>query len=478
MAKKITFIAGRQNNEIAETAIVINKTRVAAYCRVSTDQEEQLSSYEAQVRYYTNYIQNNNLYEFAGIYADEGITATNTKKRDEFKRMIKDCREGKIDRIITKSISRFARNTVDCLNYVRELKELGIGITFEKENIDTLDAKGEVLLTILSSLAQEESRSISENSTWGIMRRFEEGKVALNHNRFLGYDKDEEGNLIINEKQAKIVRRIYSEFLNRKGINHIARELERDKIKSCSGNTKWYDSTVKSILQNEKYKGDALLQKTYTVDFLSKKREVNNGEVPQYYVEESHPAIIEPETWEAVQLEIERRKVFCEEHNIKKLDTSIPFLGKVICGECGATYSRKTWMQPDGTKRKVWMCSNRYKIKGIKGCESKHIDEEVLKKAFVEVFNALVENKQYFLEKWQQELKGDEALKKYRLKGFIEMLEKEEEQQNQFDESLCLKLLEQIKVLDGQKQLIVTLLDGSSMEYKISIKYTKNKIIK
>ncbi len=462
MAKRITFIAGRQNDEVAETSQAVNKTRVAAYCRVSTEQEEQLSSYEAQVRYYTNHIQNNSLYEFAGIYADEGITATNTKKRDEFKRMIKDCWEGKIDRIITKSISRFARNTVDCLNYVRELKEMGIGITFEKENIDTLDAKGEVLLTILSSLAQEESRSISENSTWGIRRRFEEGKVALNHNRFLGYDKDENGNLIINEKQAKIVRRIYTEFLNGKGTTHIARDLEQDKVKSCSGNTKWYDSTVKSILQNEKYKGDALLQKTYTVDFLSKKREINNGEVPQYYVEESHPAIIDIETWEAVQLEMEMRKNFCEEHQIKKLDTRIPFWGKVICSECGSAYSRKTWMQPDGTKRKVWMCSNRYKEKGVKGCESKHIDEEVLKKAFIEVFNTLVNNKQDFLEKWRAGLEDSNTLKQYRLNEFVGILDYGVKQE-QFNEDLCLRMLEQIEVLDGKGKIRMTLLDGTSM---------------
>ena len=462
MARRITFIAGRQNDVVSETSQAVNKTKVAAYCRVSTDQEEQLSSYEAQVKYYTNHIQNNNLYEFAGIYADEGITATNTKKRDEFKRMIKDCREGKIDRIITKSISRFARNTVDCLNYVRELKEMGIGITFEKENIDTLDAKGEVLLTILSSLAQEESRSISENSTWGIRRRFEEGKVALNHNRFLGYDKDENGNLIINEKQAQIVRRIYTEFLNGKGTTHIARELEQDKIKGCSGNTKWYDSTVKSILQNEKYKGDALLQKTYTVDFLSKKREINNGEVPQYYVEESHPAIIEPEIWEAVQLEMERRKNFCEEHHIKKLDTRIPFWGKVICSECGSAYSRKTWTQPDGTKRKVWMCSNRYKEKGVRSCESKHIDEEVLKKAFIEAFNTLLDNKQHFLEKWRTGLEDSNTLKQYRLNEFIGILDYGVKQE-QFNEDLCLRMLEQIEVLDGRGKIYITLLDGTSM---------------
>ena len=207
-----------------------------------------------------------------------------------------------------------------------------------------------------------------------------------------------------------------------------------------------------------------MLQKSYTVDFLTKKRVKNTGDVSQYYVQESHPAIIEPETWEAVQLELQRRKTFCEEHNIKNLDTRMPFLGKIICGECGVAYSRKTWMKPDGkSKRKVWMCSSRYKVKGVKGCESKHIDEEVLKDAFVNVFNAMVDEKAYFLEKWQGEIEDDDALKKYRLKKFIGILEpaiKIEE----FNENLCLKLLEQIKVIARKDKIVVTLLDRSSIE--------------
>ncbi len=207
MAKNITVIPARANRTIAEN-MKPQKKRMAAYCRVSTDQLEQLSSYEAQVNYYTSYINSHPDYEFAGIYPDEGISGTNTKKREQFNKMIEDCKAGKIDMVITKSISRFARNTLDCLNFVRLLKDLGIGVIFEKENINTLDGKGEVLLSILSSLAQDESRSISENSTWGIRRRFEQGKVAVNHNKFLGYDKDENGELVINEEQAKIVRRI------------------------------------------------------------------------------------------------------------------------------------------------------------------------------------------------------------------------------------------------------------------------------
>jgi len=370
---------------------------------VSTDQLEQLSSYEAQVNYYTTYIENHPDYECAGIYADEGISGTNTKKREQFNKMIEDCKVGKIDMIITKSISRFARNTLDTLNYVRMLKEHGVGVLFEKENINTLDSKGEVLLTILSSLAQDESRSISENSTWGIRRKFEQGKVFVNHKKFLGYDKDEEGNLIIDEKQAKIVRRIYKDYLDGKGSNRIARELEDEGIPNWNGKTKWYESSIRKMLSNEKYKGDALLQKTYTVDFLTKKRVENNGEVPQYYVEESHPAIIDKDIWEAVQLEIERRKTFAEQYGISKLDYASPnnpFAGKIICGLCSSPFGRKVWNSNDERFRKIiWRCNNKYRVKGEKGCENKHIDDRVLYQAFINTFNAIIENKNYFMEK-------------------------------------------------------------------------------
>ena len=409
---------------------------MAAYCRVSTDQLEQLSSYEAQVAYYTSYITNHPDYECAGIYADEGISGTNTKKREQFNKMIEDCKAGKIDMIITKSISRFARNTLDTLNYVRQLKELGIGVIFEKENINTLDSKGEVLLTILSSLAQDESRSISENSTWGIRRRFEQGKLHINHTKFLGYDKDEEGNLVINEKQAKIVRRIYKDYLDGKGPNRIARELEEEGVPNWNGKPKWYESSIRKILSNEKYKGDALLQKTYTVDFLTKKRAVNNGEVPMYYVEESHPAIIEKEMWEAVQLEMERRRAFAEKYNISKLDYATvdnPFAGRVICGHCGSVFGRKVWNSTDERLRRIiWRCNKKYEVKGKKSCENRHIDDKVLYQAFVNTFNAMVENKEYFIEKWKKELKNENVLVRYKAKQFMGILD-DAEQAEGFD---------------------------------------------
>ncbi len=259
----------------------IKKLRVAAYCRVSTDTEEQATSYDAQIQHYREYIISKPEWELVDIYADEGISATNTKKREEFNRMIEDCKLGRIDLVITKSISRFARNTVDCLNYIRELKEMNIPVFFEKESINTMDAKGEVLLTIMASLAQQESESLSKNVKLGMQYRFQQGKIMVNTSCFLGYDKDENGNLVINPKQAEIVKRIYREYLEGKSILAICRELERDKIRTARGNPRWHDSSVRKILENEKYMGDALLQKTYTVDFLQKKRVKNNGIVPQ-----------------------------------------------------------------------------------------------------------------------------------------------------------------------------------------------------
>lgn len=246
------------------------KRRVAAYARVSTDSDEQLSSYEAQVDFYTRHIKSNPEWEFVAVYTDEGVTGTNTKKREGFNRMVEDALAGKIDLILTKSISRFARNTVDTLTTIRSLKEKGIEVYFEKENIYTLDAKGEVMLTIMSSLAQEESRSISENVIWGKRRSMEEGKVSLAYSRFLGYEKGPDGILQIVEEEAKIIRKIYSLFLEGRTVRSIADQLTSEGIRTPAGKTQWSVSTIMSILQNEKYKGDALLQKTYTVDFLSK----------------------------------------------------------------------------------------------------------------------------------------------------------------------------------------------------------------
>ena len=280
--RKVTTIPAKAQIYASNPLQRVQKPRVAAYARVSTDQEEQETSFEAQCDYYGSMIRNNPEWEYAGLYTDDGISATSTAHREGFNRLIADALDGKIDRIITKSVSRFARNTVDSLTTIRKLKEKGIGVTFEKENIDTLDSKGELMITIMSSLAQEESRSISENVTWGWRRRIADGKVSMAYSRFLGYDRGEDGTPVVNEKEAEIIRRIYGLFLNGQTPSSIADILTRQHVPTPGGKEQWAGSTVKSILTNEKYKGDALLQKTFTVDFLTKTARVNKGEVPQF----------------------------------------------------------------------------------------------------------------------------------------------------------------------------------------------------
>ena len=370
------------------TAAPINekkKRRTAAYARVSTDSEEQLTSYEAQVDYYTNYIKGRDDWEFISVYTDEGITGTNTKHRDGFNRMVQDALDGKIDLIVTKSVSRFARNTVDSLTTVRKLKEKGVEIYFEKENIWTLDSKGELLITIMSSLAQEESRSISENCTWGQRKRFADGKVTVPFKRFLGYDRGPDGNLVLNPNEAVIVRHIYSMFLQGMSPYGIAAHLTADGIKS-PGKDKWNAGAVRSILTNEKYKGDALLQKSYTVDFLTKKKKVNEGEIPQYYVEGNHEAIISPDVYEQVQREMERRKADSGRHSSVHL-----FSGKIRCGQCGEWYGSKTWYSTSKYRRVVWQCNHKYD--GDEKCTTPHLAEDDIKGLFVSAVNQLIGQK-------------------------------------------------------------------------------------
>ena len=325
---KVTMIPATINPLTHLPSVAARKRRVAGYARVSTDSDEQFTSYEAQVDYYTKFIQSKPEWEFVKVYTDEGISGTNTKRREGFKEMITDALDGKIDLIVTKSVSRFARNTVDSLVTIRKLKENGVECYFEKEGIYTFDGKGELLITIMSSLAQEESRSISENCTWGQRKRFADGKVSVPFQRFLGYDRGPDGNLVVNREQAVIVKRIYSLFLQGMTYHGIADTLTKDGIPTPGGKKKWSLSTVKSILSNEKYKGDALLQKSYTVDFLTKKTKVNEGEIPQYYVEDNHEAIIDPEVFEMVQREMAKRG------KGKKYHSGVhAFSTKIKCGE-------------------------------------------------------------------------------------------------------------------------------------------------
>lgn len=390
MAKTVTTIPATISKFTAAPIDSKVKRKVAGYARVSTDHEDQVSSYTAQVDYYTKYIKEREDWEFAGMYMDEGVTGISTKKREGFTRMIKDALDGKIQLIITKSVSRFARNTVDCLTTIRKLKASGVEVYFEKEGIWTLDSAGELLITVLSSISQEEARSISENTTWGQRKRFADGKVSVPFKRFLGYDRGEDGNLVINPEQAKTVRLIYKLFLTGLSYKAICRELMAKGIKSPAGKDKWNAGTVQSILTNEKMKGDALLQKQFTVDFLTKKHKKNEGEIPQYYVTGNHEAIIPPAAFDLVQAEIERRR-----HG-KRYSGVTVFSNRIKCGECGHWYGSKVWHSTDQYRRVVYQCNNKFG--GTKKCDTPHLVEEEIKSAFIKAVNKLLKDKNDLLE--------------------------------------------------------------------------------
>lgn len=381
MAKKnVTTIPATISRFTTAPINTRTKRRVGGYARVSTDMEDQQTSYTAQCDYYTNYIKSREDWEFVFLYSDEGISATSTQYRDGFKQMINDALAGKIDLIITKSVSRFARNTVDSLSTIRKLKESGVEVYFEKENIWTFDSKGELLITIMSSLAQEESRSISENCTWGVRKRFADGKVSVPFGRFLGYDRGEDGNLVINEEQAKVVRRIYGLFLQGKSPYMIAKQLTAESIPTPGGKKVWGKAVIESILTNEKYKGDALLQKVYTTDFLSHKKKINEGEVPQYYVEGNHEAIIAPPVFDKVQLLMKSR---CKGKN-RNSSVNI-FSSKIKCGKCGSWYGSKVWHSNDKYRKVIWQCNHKYSDN--EKCSTPHIDEKTVKERFIRAVN-------------------------------------------------------------------------------------------
>jgi len=389
-AKNVTMIPATRNLPTRAPKDSTTKRRVAGYARVSTDSDEQFTSYEAQVDYYTKYIQRNPNWTFVDVYTDEGISGTNTKKRDGFNQMIADALAGHIDLIVTKSVSRFARNTVDSLTTVRKLKERGVEVFFEKENIYTLDSKGELLITIMSSLAQEESRSISENVTWGRRKQFADGKVSLPYKRFLGYEKGPDGLPQIVPEQAKIVVYIFDLFMMGLTPGAIARRLTSEGIPTPGGKAVWQDTTIKSILSNEKYKGDALLQKEITIDYLQKTKKVNEGEVPQYYVRGSHPAIIDPEYFDKVQAEIERRKKAGHRYNGTKFLSS-----RIVCGDCGAFYGAKVWNSNSKYRRVIWQCNNKFK--GEK-CQTPHLEEQDVYERFLQAYNALLVDRESLLK--------------------------------------------------------------------------------
>lgn len=380
----------------------VKKLRVAAYCRVSTDNEEQAGSYETQVKHYREFISTNPEWTLVDVYADEGISATSTKNRSDFTRMIEDCKKGLVDMIFTKSISRFARNTVDCLNYIRMLKDMNIPVFFEKESINTMDSRGETLLTIMASLAQQESESLSKNVKLGVQYRFQQGKVMVNASCFLGYDKDKNGKLIVNPREAEIVKRIFREYLEGASCLKIAKGLERDGILTARGNPHWHDSTIRKILENEKYMGDALLQKTYTVDFLNKKRVKNNGIMPQYYIEGNHEAIIPKDLFLKVQEEMARRSSERDANGIRKgFSANHCFSQIVFCAECGGQYRRIHWNNR-GKKSIVWRCVTRLTDK--EKCRSRTVNEDDLISAFLAALNEMLGNSSEYLERLKMNL--------------------------------------------------------------------------
>ena len=384
---KVTQVAPKQQ-------AIVERLRVAAYCRVSTDHEDQESSYEAQCTHYEDYINKNPEWELAGIYADEGISGLAANKRPEFKRLIEDCMSGKVQMVITKSISRFARNTLDCLQYIRKLKAKGVPIMFEKENILTTDAKGEILITIMASIAQQESASISQNVQMGVRYHYQQGKVGAGHQRFLGYERTPDASLRIVPEEAKIVRRIFREFIEGDSPNLIAKRLTGEHV-CWRFNTegKWVGGSIKYLLQNEKYTGTLLLQKYYTVDFLTKKIARNRGEVPQYLVENSHPPIVPKEVFLQAQGEMARRAVIFE-NSFKSSGEREPMLsnemalsGRLICGVCGRAFRRKK----EG-KKIMWRCGTNIEKKWKdEHCDNGAIEERVIQGVIIEAMNRLPE---------------------------------------------------------------------------------------
>ena len=383
---------------IAEQEAMKRRLQVAAYCRVSTEEEEQQSSYEAQCSYYTDKIMTNPEWTMAGIFADEGITGTSTKKRDDFNRMIRKCKKKKIDLILTKSISRFARNTLDTIKYTRMLRAMGIGIYFEKENINTLDMDSEMLITMLGAFAQAESESISRNVAWGKRQAIREGKVYVNFNQLYGYYLQEDRTPGIKQQEAEVVKFIFGQYMLGDSTRMIARKLDEDGIPTRSGKVRWEPATIKSILKNEKYCGDVLAQKTFKECVIGGKVQKNTGQLPQVLVQNNHPAIISRELFYAVQEEIKRRTA-AKSPSAKSATGRSCYASKyalserLVCGECGTLYRRCTW-NIRGKKKIVWRCVSRLDH-GTKYCkQSPTMEETALQRAIMNAVNSTMDSRE------------------------------------------------------------------------------------
>lgn len=384
--------------ELVQSQTVRRQLRVAAYCRVSTDDEEQLTSYEAQQHYYTDKIMTNHEWTMAGIFADEGITGTSARKRPEFLKMIRQCRQKKIDVILTKSISRFARNTVDCLHYIRLLKELGIAVIFEKENINTLESDSEILITLLGAFAQSESESISANVRWGKRQAMREGKVSIQYEKLYGFQRGEDRKPEIIPEQAKVVAEIYRRYLAGASYRMIQDWLREEQIPNTSGKPEWSIHGIRNILTNEKYCGDVLCQKTFTQDCISKKVVRNTGQLPMYLIQNHHEGIVDRKIFDAVQTEMARRNAGKSPSKKTAPTGRTTYTSKyslserLVCGECGTLYRRCTWTNR-GKKRVVWRCVSRLDY-GTKYChESPSLDEKRLQKAILTALSSVMSQK-------------------------------------------------------------------------------------
>ena len=428
--RKVTIIPA--NPKRAEPGKPANqKLRVAAYCRVSTDSEEQINSYKNQLAFYTEKINNKVDWKFAGVYADEGITGTSMKHREDFKRMLRACREGRIDLILCKSVSRFGRNSVDVLRTIRSLRERGIGVVFEKEGVDTRTMNSELILAFHSAFSQSESESIRENVSRGLRMAYEQGTIAIGPNLY-GFRKSQDGGVEIDEEQAAVVRQIAQWFLNGDSLHTIVDKLAQRHIPSPKGKDIWSTPTIRSILSNEKYKGDVLLQKTYKPSLFSDRAVKNDGALKKYYIEDVLPRILEPETFDRIQEELAKRGA--KRPTSEKAKTPFGrYSGKyalstlVVCGQCGALYRRVTWYRK-GEKKIVWRCGARLDNKA--DCtQSPTLEEPALQAAVMEAISQQYIHKEETLETTMQSIRSvltpETAESEFAIRSKINDLQKE-----------------------------------------------------
>ncbi|HJB38582.1 MAG TPA: recombinase family protein [Candidatus Acutalibacter ornithocaccae] len=407
------------------------KLRVAAYCRVSTDSEEQINSYKNQLAYYTEKINSKTEWKFAGVYADEGITGTSMKHREDFKRMLRACREGRIDLILCKSVSRFGRNSVDVLRTIRTLRERNIGVLFEKEGVDTRTMNSELILAFHSAFSQSESESISGNVRWGLRKAYENGTIQIGPNLY-GFRREKDGPVLVDEEKAAVIRQIAQWFLDGDSLHTIADKLAQRHILSPKGKETWSTATLRSLLTNEKYKGDALLQKTYRPSLFSDRAVQNDGDLPKYYVEGVLPRILEPEMFDHIQEELAKRSA--KRPTSEKAKTPFGrYSGKyalstlVVCGKCGALYRRVTWYRK-GEKQIMWRCGTR--LDGKANCpDSPTLEENKLQSAVMEAISKQYIHKDNALEVTMQSIRSvltpETADSEYAIRTKINDLQKE-----------------------------------------------------